>query len=90
MQAQAASGGHRFAVTEKGYIGLVPHCAQIGDKVALILGAPIPFILRETGGRAGDSDKGTMQLVGDAYIHGMIYGKAMDLKDFQQHDLWLY
>ena len=89
MQTLAACSGHRFAVTQNGYIGLVPHCARVGDQIALILGAPIPFILRDSGKSEGGPERRLLQLVGDAYIHGMMYGEAMDLEGFALHEIWL-
>lgn len=37
----------RFMVTERGYIGLAYPSAMPGDKVTLLLGAPVPLVLRE-------------------------------------------
>ena len=89
MQVLAACSGHRFAVTQNGYMGLVPHCARIGDQIALILGAPIPFILRDSGKLKGGPETRMLQLVGDAYVQGMMYGEGMDFRGFTQHDIWL-
>ena len=62
--------GRRMARTSKGYIGLVPVLAKPGDCVWLFKGGNVPFIVRE--------DNGTMRLVGEAYIHGIMKGEAFD------------
>ncbi|KAI0380331.1 heterokaryon incompatibility protein-domain-containing protein [Hypomontagnella monticulosa] len=54
--------------TEKGYLGLGPDC-QAGDLVCLIFGSEVPFILRPA--------NGYYQLVGDAYVHGIMEGEGM-------------
>ena len=51
LQMLTACYGRRFAVTERGYMALVPHCAEVGDRVALFLDAPVPFV----GGKRGIS-----------------------------------
>ena len=50
-------------------IGWVPPNTQRGDFVALIQGAPFPFILRRMGDRH-------YSIVGDAYIAGIMQGEA--------------
>ena len=84
MQMLSACQHRRFAVTEKGYLALVPHCAQLGDRIALFLGAPVPFLLRPT---ADSTTK--MQLVGDTYVHGIMDGEGMDFDAFAPREIWL-
>ncbi|KAI9154942.1 FAD-linked oxidoreductase ZEB1 [Paramyrothecium foliicola] len=43
-----ASGWRRFFVTTKGYFGTVPRDTAAGDKIFIISGSRVPFILRET------------------------------------------
>ncbi|MCJ1360241.1 MAG: hypothetical protein MMC33_010244 [Icmadophila ericetorum] len=58
----------RICKTEKGYIGVVPRMAQKGDFVGLFKGGAVPLLLRTEGSN--------WQLVGDAYIHGIMNGEA--------------
>lgn len=60
----------RFFVTKKGYIGIGPACMQEGDRVCLLSGAIVPFILRPD----GDQHK----LIGEAYVHGIMRGEACE------------
>lgn len=46
LQMMAAGTGRRFAVTQKGRMGLVPWCAQVGDGVCVVLGSSVLFVVR--------------------------------------------
>lgn len=35
-----------FCITERGYMGMVPKYAELGDDICLIYGAQVPFVLR--------------------------------------------
>jgi hypothetical protein len=52
-------------------LGWAPRSTQVGDKVCIFSGARAPFIVRP-------NQDGSYGLIGDAYIHGMMYGEAMD------------
>ncbi|KAI1362276.1 heterokaryon incompatibility protein 6 [Xylaria arbuscula] len=69
MQARTAAIGRGFATTRTGYIGLAPPCAQAGDLVVVVLGATVPYVLRKV--------QNGYILVGDAFIHGLMYGEAL-------------
>ncbi|KAJ9606313.1 hypothetical protein H2200_009274 [Cladophialophora chaetospira] len=61
----------RSFATAKGYIGMGPFDMNEGDVIAIIIGVEVPIILRE-------SSDGTYQIVGEAYVHGIMDGEAMD------------
>jgi len=61
-----------FAVTKKGYMGLVPPFSEKGDAVCIIPGAQVPFLLRARGG-----DGKRWQLVGESYFYGMMDGEMV-------------
>lgn len=50
IQMTAAMRGRRFAVTDTGYMCLVPACAEVRDVVAVVLGACTPFTARPESG----------------------------------------
>ncbi|KAH7077751.1 heterokaryon incompatibility protein-domain-containing protein [Paraphoma chrysanthemicola] len=54
----------RFILTERGYMGLAPHVARVGDTCAIIFGCTTPCILRKA-----DID-GQYQFLGAASIMG--------------------
>jgi hypothetical protein len=62
--------GRCFAVTDKGYAGLVPTKTKVGDTVCILRGFAVPFILREK--------RPYYTLIGDCYIHGMMQGEMLD------------
>jgi hypothetical protein len=63
------SRNRRLCLTEGKGIGQVPKYAQSGDEVWIFLGAKVPFVLRRVGPR--------YILVGECYIHGIMYGEAV-------------
>lgn len=67
----------RFCITERGYFGLVPADAQVGDLMAIVLGGHVPFVLR----RAERFEKDHFELIGDGYFHGLMHGKALELSE---------
>lgn len=58
--------------THEGYIGMAPHDTRKRDKVCLLLGCGVPVVLRER-------PKGGYELVGEAYVHGIMKGEALTL-----------
>ncbi|EPE28819.1 Heterokaryon incompatibility protein, putative [Glarea lozoyensis ATCC 20868] len=66
------SAGRRFAITEKGYMALVPPLSQAGDKVCILFNMDVPFILRQV----SESTPMDYQIVGESYVHGIMDGEA--------------
>jgi Heterokaryon incompatibility protein (HET) len=64
-----------FAVTKNGYAGWIPKSSKVGDRVCVVAGGQVPFILREL----PDS---LYQLIGECYIHGIMDGEALKGKNF--------
>lgn len=63
----------RLFVTKGGYLGVANNGIENGDRVCLINGAPVPFILR--GPVASFGKYNIYNLVCDTYIHGFMYGE---------------
>ncbi|WYZ44553.1 hypothetical protein EsH8_VII_000989 [Colletotrichum jinshuiense] len=57
-------------VSGSGYVGLAPMHVQHGDKIVIFLGGKTPYVIRET-------SAGVFELVGEAYVHGIMYGEFM-------------
>jgi hypothetical protein len=85
MALGRVSGGRVVCRTEDGYIGMVPCSTQAGDKICAFLGADTPFVIRDKGDR-------NWQLIGECYIHGMMYGEILEFPDFEERlqDIVLY
>lgn len=70
-----SSEGRSFLITRKGRYGLGPWIAKPGDICCILLGANVPFILRNT-------DKAShYKLVGEAYIHDLMRGEALETRE---------
>lgn len=65
----------RFFATKGGRIGIGPTDTKAGDTVAVAFYCPTPYLLRRRGG----GDDGPWELVGEAYVHGIMYGEALSL-----------
>jgi hypothetical protein len=59
-------------ISKGGYIGIAPQFADSGDMICIIFGAIVPYVLRRL------PDKG-FELVGEAYVHGIMDGEAMEM-----------
>jgi len=80
-----ATKGQRMYLTNSGYMGLAHNSCMVGDKVYLLMGSDMLFMLqkRSTGG---------FQFLDEAYVHGIMDGefllKLRDLlRDEKRRDL---
>ena len=60
----------RFCVTEYGHIGKVPVNARVGDRICILFGGPVPFLLRPL-----SETENIFELVGDCFVHGYMRGE---------------
>ena len=75
--------GRKLCITELGYIGVVPRFSRDGDIICLIQGAQVPFVLRPVSKSSSRSDMSLprrFELVGEAYIHGIMDGELFGRK----------
>ncbi|KAI0974681.1 heterokaryon incompatibility protein-domain-containing protein [Xylaria arbuscula] len=68
-----ASGHRALYITEKGYMGLGPWNAKVGDVIAVLDGGKTPFLLRQI----PTSER--FKLVGETYVRGIMGGEALDM-----------
>ncbi len=79
-----ASFHKRLLFTQDGFIGMAPYETRKGDIVCLLFGCRVPVVLRKR-------TEGGYELVGEAYVHGVMKGEAMTkangerLQDFCIH-----
>jgi hypothetical protein len=59
----------------KGYLGVFAERVQEGDKVVLLKGSRVPFVLRESC-KKGDGTERLWEVIGDGYLHGVMGGDA--------------
>ncbi len=60
--------GRNSFITEKGYVGLAPLGARVGDVVCVVGGADVPLVLRA-------AENGNWKLVGECFVHGFMDGE---------------
>jgi hypothetical protein len=77
--------GWKFVVTKRGYVGIVPDLAQVGDIVAIMKGGCVPFLLKR-----GETRPGAVRLVGECYIHGIMDGQGIWLPGVVERRFRLY
>jgi len=63
--------GWHFFISPKGYLGIANPRAQPTDFICILLGARVPYILRKAGSY--------YTVVGEAYVQGLMHGKAISL-----------
>ena len=71
----------RRCVTSTGFLGQVPSLAQEGDVLVIPIGSAVPFVLRPRQAR--------YQLIGQAYIHGVMMGEALQFKHLLKEEIEL-
>ncbi|RTE80930.1 hypothetical protein BHE90_004561 [Fusarium euwallaceae] len=69
-----ACAHRRLLVTTRGYLGLAPWNAKVGDAVFVLKGGKTPFLLREH-----EAPGQGYRLVGEAFVYGIMGGEAVDL-----------
>lgn len=70
---QRVARRRRFFATRAGRIGLSPADAKVGDVICILFYCPTPYLLRS-------SDREYL-FVGEAYVHGLMYGEALSMLD---------
>lgn len=61
------TSGYRFFLSRKLFMGLGPEDLAAGDEIHVLSGASVPFVLRKKGEN--------YRLIGEAYVHGLMYGQ---------------
>ncbi|KAF4634032.1 hypothetical protein G7Y89_g4076 [Cudoniella acicularis] len=78
--------GRKLATTaERGYVGLVPDAAQLGDIIAVLIGCAFPVVLR----RVEINEEEAFVYVGECYVDGVMKGEALESGMFEQVDIVL-
>jgi hypothetical protein len=74
--------GRRLFTTRGGFMGLGPAAAQVGDKVYVLLGGQVLYVLRDHG-------ESQFEFVGECYVHGMMDGQACSDKSLSPEEIVL-
>ncbi|MCJ1251893.1 hypothetical protein MMC30_009131 [Trapelia coarctata] len=78
---QDVARGKLFILTEDRYMGLAPLDTTEGDRICVILGCSVPFIVRPT--------VDGWILIGECYVHGLMDGEVMGMEDIEIEDVRL-
>lgn len=62
--------GRRFFTTHDRYVGLAPTGSRTGDRICVILGCNVPFVIRA-------AELSGYVLIGECYVHGLMRGEAL-------------
>jgi hypothetical protein len=73
----AVCHGRKFFITENGFFGVGPAATEIGDAVHILLGADVPFLLRQKNMCGRYEPDGSWSLVGECYVQGLMVGEAV-------------
>lgn len=79
------SAVRRFCFTSNGRLGQFAPGSEPGDRICVLSGGEVPFMIRSTSGDA----QGMYQLVGECYLDGMMNGEAWKLSDHVVEDISL-
>ncbi|KXX80773.1 Heterokaryon incompatibility protein 6, OR allele [Madurella mycetomatis] len=75
--------GAKYCITGGSYVGIVPGATKAGDRIFIPHGAAVPFIIRPDGG------SGHHRLIGECYIHGLMYYGKSDKKGWKEQEVVL-
>ncbi|GKT45804.1 uncharacterized protein ColSpa_05985 [Colletotrichum spaethianum] len=70
MTILASATPRRFSHTESDRLCMIPREARVGDMVCIFIGAELPFVIRPT-------LQGMYEMIGDAYVSGIMDGEAL-------------
>lgn len=90
-----ACKGRALFITEDGVTGLGPNMARPEDKVCVIHGCRVPFIIRRIEERKVWISEGNMilenyyVLVGECYVYGLMNGEAVKNEKAEAKDIFL-
>ena len=88
--AAVACNQRKFFSTHKGFFGLGPGALKVGDRVAVLLGSDVPFIIREADPDTLDPTMPVphdtkFKLVGECYVHGLMQGQTVRGKEIERN-----
>lgn len=64
---------HRFCITTRGLMCLLPAMCAKGDVIVIFTGCPVPYVLRKRGN--------FFELIGHCYVHGFMDGEGSARKN---------
>ena len=68
----------RLAITERGDLSIVQRLSNVGDRVCILPGSKMPFLMRSM-----PASDGHYQLVGESYVDGLMFGEGLSMGPLQ-------
>lgn len=73
--------GRSLMITEEGLMGLVPHYAEAGQKLAILSKCSVPVLLQE-------KEDGTYKFLGSVFVQGWMDGKVLTEMGLDTEEAW--
>ncbi|KAF2001693.1 hypothetical protein P154DRAFT_158008 [Amniculicola lignicola CBS 123094] len=70
VHMKLATFARRFFWTKRGYMGLAPAAAEVGDEVCVLFGGQVLYVVRPF-------DETKHEFIGECYLHGWMDGEAV-------------
>lgn len=71
----------KLCVRDNGQLGMTPILTRVGDKLCVIFGARVPYVIRPV------EDSSSYQLIGECYLEGVMDGEAMQMDGFEEVEI---
>lgn len=81
MRFVQANNGRVFFITQDRYMGLAPIGCEAGDRICVIRGGSVPFVIQK-------HDDGWL-LMGECYVRGLMDGEAIQMDEIEMQDITL-
>jgi hypothetical protein len=79
-QLALSAKGRSYCRTSDGRVGWVPKHSKVGDKMCLLFGGKVLHTLRADG-------DGRYQLIGEAYVQGLMQGEGLEIEGIDAQDI---
>jgi hypothetical protein len=76
--------GAKYCTTRGSYVGIVPGATEPGDRIFIPHGSAVPFVIRP-----GQGTTGYHKLIGECYIHGLMYYEKSDKREWSEQEISL-
>lgn len=77
--------GMLLAASSDGRLALLPVTTKVGDHMAVIGGATVPFVLRDVDAEQGIKRNRKFYLMGEVYVHGLMMGEVLEMGEMEKY-----
>lgn len=76
--------GWKYCLTENGRVGQIPAESLPGDRICIFPGMDTPFVIRNH-----KMVSNSFSLIGECFIHGLMYGEMIDQEEYRVQEVRL-